>query len=527
MKKICLYLLYGILLFSKPAFAEISNTNNNNVNDKIVVNEFQILGNTVLQGKDLKEILKPFKDRRITYNELLEAVTEITKKYQEKGYFLTLAFLPPQNLDNGIIKIEIVEGYFEKINVEVTKGAVTSNYVKKRLKKIKGKPITKEELESALRVLLNKDLIQDLSIESIEKGDNTGLAVLNLKVVGQQKFSLTARTDNWQSPFLGTNNRIISSEIISLLKPGDRILIGYRNNNGSNAATVGYELPINTSDGVIRILGGNYASGIVAAPFNQPNPESNFRFARVEFSQPILETPSEKLAIGGGIGWKSNQDFLLGEPFPFSRGSDLEGRTTVTSLSFFQEYTRRSSLDLLRINSQFDLGVGILDANVGSRFDSEFLIWRGSAEYLLSIDENLQLNLRTGIQLANDEVPGLEQFNIGGPSTIPGYRSFLIAGDNGILGRADLKITLIQPKEGHSFQLVPFYAFGKTWNNNSFEPTIDDTITSAGIELVYLIDRKLEAKIGYGIPLKKNQNNNISNSLQENGFYFAVVYKIF
>ncbi len=528
--KVILWLaLSGILFYPVNALAgEQQSQFTQTQEPKIIVREFEIVGNTIFRDRQLQEILAPFKNKPITYAEVLKAVTEITNKYQENDYFLSLVFLPPQPLNTGVIKIQVVEGYFSKINVKIDKkNTITPKYVIDRLKpKIVGKPITMTELESALIVLRNQDLVRDLSIEGIDKDGNTGLAVLSLKVVGENKFGLVARTDNWQTPFLGTNNRIISGEVFSLLKTGDRLIVGYRNNDGSNAGSGGYELPINSSGGKIRILGGNYASAIVAAPFNQPNPESNFQFARGEFSQPVLETPTETLVLGGGLGWKQDENFLLGEPFPFGRGGD-NGKTTVSSANFFQEYTRRSNFDVLRLYSQFELGLGLFDAEQISRFDSEFFIWRANTEYSLLLEKDLRLVLRGGLQLATDELASLEKFNIGGPPTVPGYRSFLISGDNGILGRTDLEITLFRPKEDHALELIPFFAFGKAWNNSRIDPVFNGNLTSTGAELRYNIFRKFEAGFGCAIKLNNNPVNNISNSLQEKGCYFDVIYRIF
>ena len=492
---------------------------------EIIVKEFEITGNTVIETKELLALIEDFKGKVISYNELSEAVTKVTRYYSDKGYFLSFAFLPPQELETGTIKIEVVEGYIADIEVKISSGALTPKYISERLEKIIGKPITLTELESALIVLKNQDLIQNFS-QQIDKDRNTGLAILKLEVETADKFSLFARTDNWQSPFIGVNNRIASAELISLIKTGDRSIVGYRNSDGSNVLTAGYELPVNTSGGKIRILGGNNGSEIVTAPFNQPDPTTNFRFARGEFSQPVIESPENTLILTGAFNWQSSENFLLGEPFPFSRGADENGRSTVSSLIFSQEYIRRSNIDRIIFNSQLTLGVGLFDANTGSRFDSQFLIWRGDVNYLRLVSEDLRLLLRGGLQLSNDELPGLEQFTAGGPNTVRGYRAFLLSGDNGVLGSAEIQITLLKPKEDHTFQLIPFVDFAKPWNNSN-DILEDNNLFSLGLELTYLIERNFEIRVGYGVPLTKIQSNNISGSLQEQGFFLSVTKRLF
>jgi len=538
MKKIfCSLILLSTFIVPSPILSEeVSQEKQLNISkieeETIFVRDFKLQGNTVFADSEFQKILNPYKGRKLSIKQLQEVATKITQKYINSGYPLSFAIAPLQEIESDIVVIQVTEARITEIVVN-TNRPLNSEYIVDRLKPILNRPISDKELDETLfALILNNNLILSIPSYTIKETQNKGEIKLIIDVTPENKFKLNVRTDNYQTPFLGTNNRIVSSDILSLLKTGDRLIIGYRNNDGSNSLSGLYELPINSKDGKIRILGGNFANNIIAAPFNQPNPESDFRFFRIEAEQPLIQSIENLFLLGTSINWKQNEDFLLGERFPISRGSSQDGITTISSLSFFQRYINRGydeegfEISRLEFNSDFELGLGLFDDN-NLIIDSQFLVWRGTGKYEFLIDPNLKFVARAGVQLATEELPGLEQFSIGGPLTIPGYRAALSFGDNGILARSDLEITIFRPKQDHSIELVPFFATGKTWNNNDLDRLSTSNLSAIGIEVKYKIERKFEATAGYAVPLNKLDTNNLTNSLQEQGFYFSVIYRVF
>jgi hemolysin activation/secretion protein len=49
-------------------------------------------------------------------------------------------------------------------------------------------------------------------------------------------------------------------------------------------------------------------------------------------------------------------------PSELSPGADEEGRTRISAIQFFQDWTKRNSREVIAARSQFSLGVGALDA---------------------------------------------------------------------------------------------------------------------------------------------------------------------
>ena len=64
---------------------------------KIFVRDFKITGITKISEFELKLLLKDFVNKDLSFSELTEASSIITKYYREKGYFISRAYLPVQD----------------------------------------------------------------------------------------------------------------------------------------------------------------------------------------------------------------------------------------------------------------------------------------------------------------------------------------------------------------------------------------------------------------------------------------------
>ena len=166
---------------------------------------------------------------------------------------------------------------------------------------------------------------------------------------------------------------------------------------------------------------------------------------------------------------------------------------------------------------------GAFDSTINqSEPDSEFLSWRGQAQYLTLIGSESVLLFRTDLQLAKEALVPLEQFSAGGALSVRGYRQDVLLADNGLFASADLRTPILKiPEWDTVIQLTPFFDFGTVWNSD--ETALEtQTISSVGLGLRFLIGDTLNARIDWGLPLVSV--NHRGNSLQENGIYFSVEF---
>lgn len=75
----------------------------------------EIVGSTIYSPARLADFYEPYLGREISLPEV-EAITEaITAQYRADGYFLSRAVAPPQSVEFGVLRIQIIEGVVEEV----------------------------------------------------------------------------------------------------------------------------------------------------------------------------------------------------------------------------------------------------------------------------------------------------------------------------------------------------------------------------------------------------------------------------
>ncbi|MEO1466004.1 MAG: ShlB/FhaC/HecB family hemolysin secretion/activation protein [Cyanobacteria bacterium J06633_1] len=246
--------------------------------------------------------------------------------------------------------------------------------------------------------------------------------------------------------------------------------------------------------------------------------------------QPILQRAdgdsTQEFALGLEFSRQTNEVTLENVPFPdLSPGADEDGETKISALRFFQDWTRRTRRDVFAVRSQLSAGLDLFDATINedAPADAEFVAWRGQVQWLRQLQESSNINLlvRSDIQLSSDDLVPLERFSLGGIDSVRGYRQDALLGDSGAFISAEVRIPFYRWSENQSsLSVVPFTDFGTTWSNSDARSQEEDTVVSLGVGLRLDILETLNARLDYGIPLVDVEDND--DTLQEQGIYFSL-----
>ncbi|WP_414576429.1 ShlB/FhaC/HecB family hemolysin secretion/activation protein [Anabaena sp. CCY 9402-a] len=497
-----------------------------NIPQTITVERFEVLGSTVFSPEELAKVTAEFTNRTITLAELFQARSKITELYVSKGYITSGAYIPPQTIKSGVITIQVVEGRLEDIQISGTQ-RLNPNYVRSRLAIATSPPLNREKLLEALQLLQLNPLIANLSAD-LSAGATPGTSLLQIKVKEARTFNTQLALDNGRSPSVGSFRRRIQVNEANLLGLGDGLSLAYTNTDGSNTFDTSYTLPINPRNGTLSLSFGTSASNVIEEPFNILDIESSSRYYELTLRQPLMQTPTQEFALGLTASRRESEaTYIEGARLPFpSLGADDEGRTRISALRFFQEWTTRNSRQVIALRSQFNLGIGAFDATVNNDApDSRFFSWQGQAQWARLLAPDSLLIVRANTQLASRTLLPIEQFGVGGLDSVRGYRQDFLLADNGAFAAAEVQIPILRLSQSRGvLQVVPFADFGVAWNNSRTNPD-PNTLASVGLGLRWSQGDRLRARLDWGIPLVSVDSQN--GTWQENGLYFSVVYNHF
>ncbi|NJL52435.1 MAG: ShlB/FhaC/HecB family hemolysin secretion/activation protein [Hydrococcus sp. SU_1_0] len=498
-------------------------------NERFKVKKFKLEGNTVLEQAAVDSIFRKYRDRQIGFADLLELETDLTKLYTAKGYVNSGVVLPIQNVTTGTVVFQSIEGIVETINVQVD-GRLKESYVRSRLARGAGQPLNIGELQEALQLLQLNPLIENLNAE-LSVGGSRDRWTLDVAVNQGNPFKPLLFVNNNRTPSVGSFQRGLELNHNNVLGYADQLSFVYKNTDGSNDFDTSYRIPVNSLDGTVGLRYRFVDSKIIEGNFEDVDIESQTDELELTLRQPILRQAdgdsTQELALGLELSRQTNEVTLEDQPFPdLSPGADENGETKISAVRFFQDWTRRTRKDVLAARSQLSAGVDVFDATVNNNGpDGKFVAWRGQVQWLrqLKSSSNINLLLRSDIQLSTDDLVSLERFSLGGVESVRGYRQDALLGDSGILTSAEVRIPFYRwSNNQNSLTAVPFVDFGTTWSNSDDRSQEEDTVASLGLGLRLDLLDTLNARLDYGIPLIEVQDND--DTLQEQGIYFSLEY---
>jgi hemolysin activation/secretion protein len=494
------------------------------VPERIRVEQIVVEGSTVFSAEELEAVIKPYENRELSFAELLQVRSAITKLYVDHGYVTSGAYIPPQTLEGGVVTIRVIEGTVEEINVTGLQH-LRPGYVRSRLAIAARPPLNTNRLLEGLQLLQLNPLIRSISAD-LQAGTRPGTSVLQVTAQEADSFDAQITLDNGRSPSVGSFRRGVQLTEANLLGLGDGISVGYTNTDGSNQFNGSYTLPLNPHNGTLQFSVGRTSSNVIEPPFDALDIAANSHYYELTLRQPIAQSPTEEFAVGVTASQQTSRATFAPfntpeQPFP-SLGADADGRTRITAVRFFQDWTKRSSQYVLAARSQFTVGLDLLNSTVSDNApDSRFVSWRGQGQWVRLLAPDTLLLVRGDLQFSDSALVPLEQFSLGGQETVRGYRQDLLLADNGALFSTEVRIPVLRvPQVKGILQVVPFLDAGAGWNNGSADPN-PNTLVGVGIGLLWRQSDYLTARLDWGIPLVSVEGRN--RTWQESGVYFSIV----
>ncbi|MEA5536238.1 ShlB/FhaC/HecB family hemolysin secretion/activation protein [Crocosphaera sp. XPORK-15E] len=498
-----------------------------NIPGTIIVKQFQFQGNTAFSTEELAQATQQFTGRPVTFAELLQARSAITKLYVDNGYVTSGSYIPPQTIENGIVTINIVEGKLEDIKVTV-EGKLNPNYVRDRLALAGETPLNINRLVEGLQLLQLNPIIEKISAE-LTASPRPGNNLLIVNVVTARSFFPTAIIDDGRNPQVGEIRRGFNLSEKNLTGNGDKVELTYFNTDGSDDVEVTYQVPVNVYNGTVQVGFRNLTGEIIEQPLDILEINSDYQKYSFKFRQPIIETPNQQFTLELDLDHQQSKTlYLQGLPFP-GRGSDNNGRTNISTVRFAQEWVGRSDQQVLSARSEFDWGIEALgttkpfDIEVNSESPySNYFLWRGQAQWVRLLAPDTLFLIRSDFQISDRPIISLEQFSLGGLGNVEGYRQNSLLTDNGIFAGMEVRLPIYRiTKDKVLVQIIPFFNYGQGWNSgNTPDPQINE-LASVGVGLQLQYGSLFNARIDWANRLGKELFQG-GNSLQDDGIFFTI-----
>lgn len=471
---------------------------------KFKLTRLVIQGATVYKNRQFFHLYKNFLGKQVSLHDVYRIADAITKKYRNAGYILTKAIVPPQQIDDGAVRLKIMEGVIANVRVQgrVEGSKKLLNAYRKRL--LKSRPLHAKDLE---RYLLLIDDLPGVFVKSVltPSKNQPGASDLTL-ILDNKPFTAHAGIDNRGTKFNGPLQIFAGASENSLL--------GFYEKAGIQGVVTSdpdelyyfnafYEAPISSEGTTINLSGAFSQSkpGSALEVFNVEGESHTFSF---RLNHPFIRSRGENLRGNLAYIHRNTETDILGI-------RDSEDRLRIVNLGMVYDYADRyRGINLI----SFDIsqGLNIFDATepgslnlTRSQGHSDFTKISGKLQRLQQLAPAWMLLGSASWQYSFEKLLASEEFGVGGVSFGRAYDPSEITGDQGLALGLELQRAFdVKMKFLRSLQAYAFFDYGSVWNRIA-TPTgsKQQDLASTGVGARFNLTKYLSGYVEVAKPLNR------------------------
>tara|TARA_R110002124_G_scaffold68851_4_gene185943 strand:+ start:3766 stop:5391 length:1626 start_codon:yes stop_codon:yes gene_type:complete len=252
--------------------------------------------------EQLKEIAGQYVGREITFADLNQMIRQVNKLYADDGQLTARAIIPPQSLDDGQLRVVLVEAKLDGVNFTGEGESVDEAFYRERLNLTEGETLNSPMLIEAIRRFNATSQGPQISA-GLAPGERFGTTRVDVERFEPKRFDWSLFANNYGSEGTGYEQLGGTLNWFSPTGAADNIsavLVGTR---GSQYMNLRYSRPVNRRNGFAWVEAGANSMEIKRGPLADLNIEGDSSNYGIGFDQPWWL--SDRWLLLGGLGYTS------------------------------------------------------------------------------------------------------------------------------------------------------------------------------------------------------------------------------
>lgn len=476
------------------------------------INRFDVRGNTLLPQETIDGLVSRFTGKGRDFADVMGALEALENAYHARGYQLVRIDLPEQELDHGVVTLNVVQIKIARVKIEGNKYFDDDN-IRHALPALTSWEAPNMQAVSKSLKLSNENPAKKV-VMSMKSGEEDDYVDANLAVTDESPWSGTLNLDNTGSKQTGKTlagfvlqdanlfglDHVLSLQYTTTVeKPGSVKVYG-----------AGYHVPLYALGDSLDFFGSysNVNAGsvpIVAGILDIGVTGKGIVFGtRYNHNLPTAGNYESKLVYGLDYkAYKNSQQFL--GPSVVSGNDTIHNDVTVHPVSIAYQGNWG------QINRSLGFGVTFLhnipggshggqqdfNTRVGAADDYNAL--RANAAFLQVLPADWQLRVALNGQYTNDAlIPG-EQFGAGGATSVRGFDEREIADDSGFVGNVEIYTPPLCSNNQWQCKMLAFYDHGYVKHNRALpDEILSRSISSIGVGVRMAFRKNVDLQVDYG-----------------------------
>lgn len=427
---------------------------------RIAVKAFLISGAHAIPVAELQALIADSSGKELTLADIDVLALRITRYYREAGYLVARAYVPAQEINNGVLEIAVLEGVLGKVEIENRAGIggaalATINALQT------GAALRNETLESSLLPLSDLPGIEVRT--TLRPGETIGASDLLVEVQPGRMLTGSIDLDNFGNRFTGAyrlggnfswNNPAGLGDQISVRAQGSDEEMTY--------LRLGYHLPVGPR-GMRVGLAWSEMRYLLGKDFAVLNADGRATTASLYAQHPLLRRRDANLFVALQYDGKSLLD-RIGATNTDARKS-LDSWTVSLQGAMADDIAgggmSSALLSWTTGRLEMDRDSATID-QVSARSKGQFDRWNFALNRTQRLTDRSNLFLSWTAQGTRKNLSSSEKFSLGGAQGIRAYPQGEGTGDEGRLLSAEFRWQL-----SDTWQALAFYDDGRVKINHS------------------------------------------------------------
>jgi hemolysin activation/secretion protein len=444
---------------------------------QVPVKQIKVSGNSKFTSDQLASLCADMTGAERTLYDLQACPARITAHYNQRGYLLAYAYIPAQDVVDGLLQIVVQEGLLDKIKL-TNKTQVSDKLIYSYLNKLSGDVLQQTSIDRQLLLLRGTAGIADVRA-SLQSGAKPGTSDLLVEPAPSAAYTARLQADNFGNYYTGKYRLGGALAFNNPLKLGDQLALRFVSSDSDlYYGGMAYQLPV--GDSGLRVgMAYSRSQYQLGQDFKSLDAYGNSDIASIYASYPFILNQTSLL--NGTLGFENR----VLEDYTDASNSRSEKKVRLMRIGLSGE--RQDKLNQAGLTT-FDVSLyagklSLDDASrstddMTARSEGDFTKMTYNLNRLQRITDSDTLSINFFGQLAGENLNSSDKFSLGGPYGVRAYPQGESSGDEGNILNLELAHMFVPQLQG-----MLFYDYGYIKVNHHQYGTMQNTraIGGAGI----------------------------------------------
>lgn len=406
---------------------------------RINVKAIHVSGSSVYTASDLEALVADLVGGERSLADLDAGAARITAFYRAHGYLVARAYLPAQDIKEGVVTISVLEGRVGEQRIN-NRSRLSDERASSYLSGIKsGEALLAKSANRAL-LLLNDTPGVGSAKAALQPGASVGTSDLIVELTPSAPYAANVDLDNYGNRYTGENRLGAGLALNSPLHFGDQLsLSALVSDQHLTYLRIGYQIPVGGNG--VR-LGAAYSDSRyrLGKEFAMLKAHGSAASSSLYAMYPFIRGQAANLT---GIATWERKKLNDSTDAPVT-GSDKQVELVNLGLAGNRQDTLGgggiTSFDLTLVSGNLDMDAASLASDQSSAKSNGSFIWVGydikRLQHLTAVDT---LSFALSGQLASKNLNTSEKFYLGGAHSIRAYPQGEVSGDEGYCANLELR----------------------------------------------------------------------------------------